>query len=222
MTGWGHTRSFGDVCSMSGLPPKADVGDEGRHFQLATTGLMHRSKKLRSLDHLVGEGAEHLRGPEVNHQLEFGRLTALAIPRSANPRRGVPFLLMTVKRLRLCCAHHFRLDRIIEHNPCLVHLWSKRGTKLLLQAPYQCFTKRNEMRFQYSKVRMLASYVADDGLEDFTFIERTNNRRDCVHQLELLSFHIVGEQTSCTGREFEESAVELLGEFSTKWPERVE
>ena len=82
--------------------------------------------------------------------------------------------------------------------------------------------KRNEMRFQYSKVRMLASYVADDGLEHFTFIERTNNRRDCIHQLELLSFHIVGEQTSCTGRVFEEAAVELLGESPTEWPERVE
>jgi hypothetical protein len=25
MTGLGHDRSFGDVCSMSGLPPKADL-----------------------------------------------------------------------------------------------------------------------------------------------------------------------------------------------------
>ena len=64
--------------------------------------------------------------------------------------------------------------------------------------------------------------VADDGLEYFTLIERTNNRGDRIHQLKLLPFHIVGEQASCIGREFEESAVELLGEFSTEWPQRVE
>jgi hypothetical protein len=51
--------------------------------------------------------------------------------------------------LRFCCTHDFRLDRIVEHNPCLLHLWSKRRTKLLLQAPYQCHTERNEMRRLY-------------------------------------------------------------------------
>jgi hypothetical protein len=59
-------------------------------------------------------------------------------------------------------------------------------------------------------------------LEYFTLIERPNNRGDRIHQLELLPFHIVGEQASRIGREFEESAVELVGEFSTKWPQRVE
>jgi hypothetical protein len=29
MSASGQTRSSGDVCSMSGLPPKADVGEEG-------------------------------------------------------------------------------------------------------------------------------------------------------------------------------------------------
>jgi hypothetical protein len=43
-------------------------------------------------------------------------------------------------------------------------------------------------------------------------IERTNNRGDRIHQLELLPFHVVGEQAACIGREFKESAVELLGE----------
>jgi hypothetical protein len=124
--------------------------------------------------------------------------------------------------LRFCCTHHFRLNRIVEHNPCLLHLWSKRRTKLLLQAPYQCLSERNEMRGLYSEVRVLASCLADDGLEYFTLIERPNNRGDRIHQLELLPFHIGGEQASRIGREFEESAVELLGEFSTKWPQRVE
>src|SRR5437016_3891814 len=49
---------------------------------LHTTGLMHRSKKLRSFDHLVGKreqrrrdfDAERLRGLEIDHQLEFARL----------------------------------------------------------------------------------------------------------------------------------------------------
>jgi hypothetical protein len=53
-------------------------------------------------------------------------------------------------------------------------------------------------------------------------IERTDHCGDRIHQLELLPFHIVGEQASCIGREFEESAVELLGEFSTEWSQRVE
>jgi hypothetical protein len=89
--------------------------------------------------------------------------------------------------------HHFFLDRVVEHNPCLLHLWGKRGAKLLLQAPYQCITERNEVRCLYSEVRMLAPCVADDGLAYFALIERTNNRGDRIHQLELLPFHIVGE-----------------------------
>src|SRR5262249_30248119 len=121
-----------------------------------------------------------------------------------------------------CGTHHFRLDRVVEHDPCLLHLWSKRGTKLPLQAPYQRVTKRNEMRSLYSKLRVLAACVADNGLAYFTLIERTDNRGEGIHQLELLPFHIVREQPSRIGREFEQSAVELLGEFSTERPQRVE
>src|SRR5262249_24999897 len=68
-------------------------------------------------------------------------------------------------RLAFCGTHHFRLDRVIELNPCLLHLWSKCGTKLLLQAPYQCLTERSEMRCLYSEVRVLPSCMTDDGLE---------------------------------------------------------
>src|SRR6516225_900067 len=121
-----------------------------------------------------------------------------------------------------CGTHHFRLDRVVEHDPCLLHLWSERGTKLLSQAPYQRVTKRNKMRGLYAKLRVLAAGVADDGLAYFTLIERANDRGEGIHQLELLLFHIAREQASCIGRELEESTVELLGEFATEWPQRVE
>src|SRR5262249_16028460 len=68
-------------------------------------------------------------------------------------------------RLAFCGTHHFRLDRVIEHKPCQLHLWSKRGTKLLLQAPNQCLTERSEMRRLYSEVRVLPACMTDDGLE---------------------------------------------------------
>src|SRR5262245_57852564 len=125
-------------------------------------------------------------------------------------------------RLASCGTHHFRLDRVIEHNPCLLHLRSKRGTKLLLEAPYQCLTERSEMRCLNSEVRVLPPCVADDGLAYFRSIQRTNNRGDRIHQLELLPLHVVGEQAACIGGELKESAVELLGEFATEWPQRVE
>src|SRR5262249_24602256 len=97
-------------------------------------------------------------------------------------------------------THHFFLDRVVEHYPCLLHLWGKSGTKLLLQTPYQCLAERREMRCLYSEVRVLPSCVADDGLAYLTVIERTNNRGDRVHQFELLPFHVVGEKASCVGR----------------------
>jgi hypothetical protein len=55
------------------------------------------------------------------------------------------------------------------------------------------------MRCLYSEVRVLASRVGDDGLECFTLIERTNNRGDRIHQLELLPFHIVGNRRLVSG-----------------------
>src|SRR5262249_27788557 len=68
-------------------------------------------------------------------------------------------------RLAFCGMHHFGLDRVIERNPCLLHLGSKRGTKLLLQAPNQRLTERSEMRRLYSEVRVLPACMTDDGLE---------------------------------------------------------
>src|SRR5262249_39297070 len=94
--------------------------------------------------------------------------------------------------LFFCGTYHFPLDGVIQHDPCLLHLWSKRGTKLLLQAPYQCLTERSEMRCLDSEVRVLPSCMTDDGLAYFRSIQRTNNRSDRIHQLELLPFHVVG------------------------------
>src|SRR5262245_66287897 len=124
--------------------------------------------------------------------------------------------------LVFCGAYHFCLDRVVEHDPRLPHLRSERGTKLPLQPPNQSLTEGNEMRRLHAEVRVLASCVADDGLEYFTLIERADDRGDRIHQLQLLSFHIVGEKASCIRREFKESAVELLGELATEWPQRVE
>src|SRR5262249_26722451 len=97
-------------------------------------------------------------------------------------------------------THYFFFGWGVKHYPCLLHLWGKSGTKLLLQTPYQCLTEGGEMRCLYSEVRVLPSCVADDGLAYLTVIERTNNRGDRIHQLELLPFHIVGEKASCIGR----------------------
>ena len=141
------------------------------------------------------------------------------MPVAADP---APRNLSQSSKLVFCGKYHFRLDRVVEHDPRLTHLWSKRGTKLPLQTPYQSLTERNEMRRLYAEVRVLASCVADDGLEYFTLIERSNNRGDRIHQLQLLPFHVVGEKASCIGREFKESAIELLGELSTEWLQRVE
>src|SRR5262249_17723771 len=59
-------------------------------------------------------------------------------------------------------------------------------------------------------------------LEHTARMIETNNGGDRIHQLKLLPLQVVREQASCIRREFEESAVELLCEFSTEWHERIE
>jgi hypothetical protein len=104
----------------------------------------------------------------------------------------------------------------------LFQLWSECGAKLLFQAPYQGVAKRGKMRSLYSKLRVLTTRMADDGLEYFALIERPNDRGDHVYQLKLLPFHIVGKQPLRIGREFEEPAVKYLGESSMGGPQRNE
>ena len=119
-------------------------------------------------------------------------------------------------------THHFRLDRVIERSPSLLELRTKSGAQLLLQAPQQCLTERNEIRFPHAKLRVLAAGVADDGLEHLALIERPDDRGDRIHQLELLLVHIASEQAPCIGHKLEKSPVELRGELLTEWPQRVE
>ena len=99
---------------------------------------------------------------------------------------------------------------------------SECGAKLLFQAPHQGVAKRGKMRSLYSKLRVFTTRMADDGLEYFAFIERPNDGGDHVHQLKLLPFHIVGEQPSRIGGEFEEPAVKQSGEFSADRPNPIE
>jgi len=49
--------------------------------------------------------------------------------------------------------------------------------------------------------------MTNDGLEYFSFVERANDRGDHVRQLEMLSFHVVGEQTFRLWSEFKKTAV---------------
>ena len=63
--------------------------------------------------------------------------------------------------------------------------------QLLFQAPHQGVAKRGKMRSLYSKLRVLTTRMADDGLEYFAFIERPNDGGDHVHQLKLLPFHSI-------------------------------
>jgi hypothetical protein len=121
-----------------------------------------------------------------------------------------------------CGTHHLCLHRIIEYGPSLLQLWTKSWAQLLLQAPQQCLTERNEIRFPHAKLRVLAAGMADDGLEHLALIERPDDRRDRIHQLEFLLVHIVGEQAPCIGHKLEKSPVELRGELLTEWPQRVE
>src|SRR4051812_30616789 len=73
--------------------------------------------------------------------------------------------------LCLRSTYHFALHRIVECNPSLFQLWSKCRTKLLFQARYQCVAKRDKVRSLHSKLRVLTTRIADDGLEYFPFIE---------------------------------------------------
>src|SRR6266566_2481610 len=69
---------------------------------------------------------------------------------------------------------------------------------------------------------VLATRVADDRLEHFSFVERTNDGSDRVHQFEVLPFHVASEQTLRIRSEFKKPAVELVSELSTDRPDRVE
>ncbi len=64
------------------VPKATELLHRSDMTQCAITGLMHCSKGPRSLDYLVGDGeelirqlkAERLRSPEIDDELELGRL----------------------------------------------------------------------------------------------------------------------------------------------------
>src|SRR5258707_2935458 len=64
--------------------------------------------------------------------------------------------------------------------------------------------------------------MANDRLEHFALVERTNNGSDHVHQFKVLPFHVASEQALRIRSEFEKSAVKLVSELSTDRPDRVE
>src|SRR4029450_7434320 len=64
--------------------------------------------------------------------------------------------------------------------------------------------------------------MANDRLEHFALVERTNNGSDHVHQFEVLPFHVASEQALRIGSEFKKSALKLVTELSTDRPDRVE
>src|SRR5262245_6145410 len=78
----GHTRSWGDVRSMTALPPKAEVNLRSCYVaEVPQPAVSNCSRPARLFDHLVGAGEQRirnrhvncLRGLEVDHQLELGR-----------------------------------------------------------------------------------------------------------------------------------------------------
>jgi hypothetical protein len=119
-------------------------------------------------------------------------------------------------------AHHFALHLVIELDPSFFHLWSKCSAKLLFQAPNQRVAKRSEMQWLRPELCVLATRMANDRLEYFALVERTNNGSDHVHQFEVLPFHVAPEQALRIRGEFKKPAVKLVSELSTDWPDRVE
>jgi len=60
MTGWGHTRPFGDVGSMSGLPPKAAVAKTGwEQSQQVALLLDHFMRKIAASSALLMHRMPH-------------------------------------------------------------------------------------------------------------------------------------------------------------------
>ena len=69
---------------------------------------------------------------------------------------------------------------------------------------------------------MLTGRVTDDGLEQRTIVEGPNEGCNCIHQLEILFFHIIGKQASRIRSSFKKSVVKFIGEASPNWPHLVE
>src|SRR6266478_6460754 len=64
--------------------------------------------------------------------------------------------------------------------------------------------------------------MANDRLEHFALVERTNNGSDHIHQFKVLPFHVAPEQALRIRSEFKKPTVKLVSELSTDRPDRVE
>ena len=54
----------------------------------------------------------------------------------------------------------------------------------------------------------VATRVPDDRLEKFLRVKRANDRRNHIHELEVLLFHLAREQMPHVGRKLEKSLIE--------------
>src|SRR5262245_50796099 len=68
----------------------------------------------------------------------------------------------------------------------------------------------------------MSARVADHRLKQLALVERADDGGDRIHQLEMLSFHVVGKQLLRIGSELEEAVIKCNGELSTHRPYRVE
>src|SRR6516225_4977994 len=64
--------------------------------------------------------------------------------------------------------------------------------------------------------------MLDERLEQRALVERANQHRDHVHQLDPLPLHVAWEQFSCIRGELEEPAVTEVSDVATHRPHRIE
>src|SRR5262249_51347632 len=123
-----------------------------------------------------------------------------------------PLTAPSVRALR--SVYHFSLHSVVKLNPRLSHLRSKCGTKLSFQAPYQRIAKGRILRWGYSKPCMLPGGVANDRVKHCAVIDGTNDGGNRIHQLQMLSFHVLGKQTTSLWSGLKKSVVKSDCEVS--------
>src|SRR2546428_12902169 len=64
--------------------------------------------------------------------------------------------------------------------------------------------------------------MANDRLEHFALVDRTNNGSDHIHKFKVFPFHVAPEQALRIRSEFKKPTVKLVSELSTDRPDRVE
>jgi hypothetical protein len=160
--------------------------------------------------------------PQIRDKFALSRRTLRALRH--NQRRlasGAPICsgrrLTAIALLIQARTYHFTLHSVIERDRSFLYLRSKCSTKLLFQAAYQRVAKRSEMKWLRPKSSVLATRMANDRLEHFALIERTNDGSDRVHQFKVLSFHIAMKQALRIRSEFKKSAVKIGQQAFDGW-----